>query len=67
MLKQLEKAINGVHLKTFTSDYGDYERYCIQWLGVEIRYSYKPWEENTKENVMKKMRESEFYKMVAGL
>ena len=67
LLKQLDKAINGVYLKTFTSDYGDYERYCIQWLGVEIRYPYKPWEENTKENVMKKMRESEFYKMVAGL
>lgn len=67
LLKQLDKAIDGVYLKTFTSDYGDYERYCIQWLGVEIRYPYKPWEENTKENVMKKMRESEFYKMVAGM
>jgi tetratricopeptide (TPR) repeat protein len=67
LLKQLDKAIDGVYLKTFTSDYGDYERYCIQWLGVEIRYPYKPWEENTKETVMKKMRESEFYKMVAGL
>lgn len=67
LLKQLEKAIDGVYLKTFTSDYGDYERYCIQWLGVEIRYPYKSWEENTKEDVVKKMRKSKFYKMVAGL
>lgn len=67
LLKKLEKAIDGVYLKTFTSDYGDYERYCIQWLGVEIVYPYRSWETNTKENVMKKMRESEFYKMVASL
>ena len=68
LLKQLEKAINGVYLKTFTSDYGDYERYCIQWLGVEIEYPYRfNKSEYTQENVIKKMRESEFYKMVAGL
>lgn len=67
LLKKLEKAIDGVYLKTFTSDYGDYDRYCIQWLGVEIVYPYKPWEDDTKESVKKKMRESEFYKMVAGL
>lgn len=67
LLKQLEKSIDGVYLKTFTTDYGDYERYCIQWLGVEIVYPHRSWEKNTKENVMKKMRESEFYKMVAGL
>lgn len=67
LLKKLDKSIDRVYLKTFTSDYGDYERYCIQWLGVEIRYPYKLWDKNTKEDVMKKMRESEFYKMVAGL
>lgn len=64
LLKKLDKAIDGVYLKTFTSDYGDYERYCIQWLGVEIRYPNKSWEQNTKEDVMRKMRESEFYQMI---
>lgn len=64
LLKKLDKAIDGVYLKTFTSDYGDYERYCIQWLGVEIVYPYKPWEDDTKESVKKKMRESEFYQMI---
>lgn len=67
LLKKLDKAIDGVYLKTFTSDYGDYERYCIQWLGVEIKYPYKPWDKNTKADVVKKMRKSDFYKMVAGL
>ena len=67
LLKKLEKSIDGVYLKTFTSDYGDYERYCIRWLGVEIRYPNKSWEQNTKEDVMRKMRESEFYKMIASL
>jgi len=64
LLKKLDKAIDGVYLKTFTSDYGDYDRYCIQWLGVEIVYPYKPWEDDTKESVKKKMRESEFYQMI---
>ena len=68
LLKQLDESIDGVYLKTFTSDYGDYERYCIQWLGVEIEYPYHfNKSEYTKENVMNKMRESEFYKMVAEL
>jgi tetratricopeptide (TPR) repeat protein len=67
LLKKLDKAIDGVYLKIFTSDYGDYDRYCIQWLGVEIVYPYKPWENDTKESVKKKMRESEFYKMVANM
>lgn len=67
LLKKLEKSIDGVYLKTFTSDYGNYERYCIRWLGVEIRYPNKSWEQNTKEDVMRKMRESEFYKMIASL
>ena len=64
LLKKLDKAIDGVYLKTFTSDYGDYDRYCIQWLGVEIVYPYKPWEDDTKESVKKKMRESKFYQMI---
>lgn len=67
LLKKLEKSIDGVYLKTFTSDYGDYERYCIRWLGVEIRYSNKSWEQNTKEDVMRKMRESEFYQMISQM
>ena len=67
LLKKLDKAIDGVYLKTFTSDYGDYERYCIQWLGVEIRYPNKSWEQNTKEDVMRKMRESEFYQMISQM
>lgn len=67
LLKKLDKAIDGVYLKTFTSDYGDYERYCIRWLGVEIRYPNKSWEQNTKEDVMRKMRESEFYQMISQM
>ncbi|MBR3467180.1 MAG: tetratricopeptide repeat protein [Bacteroidales bacterium] len=69
LLEQLEKAIEGVYLKTFTSDYGDYERYCIQWLGVEIRYPKRSFNsaDYNKENVMKWMRESEFYQMVAQM
>lgn len=68
LLKQLDESIDGVYLKTFTTKYGDYERYCIQWLGVEIEYPYRfNKSEYTQENVIKKMRESDFYKMVAGL
>ena len=28
--EKLDQAIDNVYLKTFTSNYGDYERYCIQ-------------------------------------
>ena len=69
LLEQLEKAIEGVYLKTFTSDYGDYDRYCIQWLGVEIHYPKRSFNsaDYNKENVMKWIRESEFYQMVAQM
>ena len=69
LLEQLEKAIEGVYLKTFTSDYGDYGRYCIQWLGVEIHYPKRSFNsaDYNKENVMKWIRESEFYQMVAQM
>ena len=69
LLEKLDKAIDNVYLKTFTSSYGDYERYCIQWLGVEIRYPFRPFNSTdyNKENVMKWMRDSEFYKMVANM
>lgn len=67
--EKLDQAIDNVYLKTFTSNYGDYERYCIQWLGVEIRYPFRPFNSTdyNKENVMKWMRESEFYQMVVNL
>ena len=67
--EKLDQAIDNVYLKTFTSNYGDYERYCIQWLGVEIRYPFRPFNSTdyNKENVMKWMRESDFYQMVANM
>ena len=68
LLEKLDESIDGVFLKTFTTENGDYERYYIQWLGVEIEYPFRfSKSEYTKENIMKKMRESDFYKMVAGL
>ena len=67
LLKKLDKAIEHVYQKTFTGEYCDYQRYCIQWLGVEIvfpqRLSYE--DKYNKENVMKWMRESQFYMMVS--
>lgn len=67
LLKKLDKAIEHVYQKTFTGRYGDYQRYCIQWLGVEIVYPYRVSYQNkyNKENVMKWMRESNFYVMVS--
>ena len=68
LLKKLDESIDGVYLKTFTTENGDYERYFIQWMGVEIEYPYRfNKSEYTKEAVMKKMRESDFYKMVTSL
>ena len=67
--EKLDKAIDNVYLKTFTLDYGNYDRYCIQWFGVEICYPKRSFNSTdyNKENVMKWMRESEFYQMVAQM
>lgn len=68
LIKELDKAIEHVYQKTFTGEYSDYQRYCIQWLGVEIVYHYRCLfyqDKYNKKNVMKWMRESQFYMMVS--
>lgn len=65
LLKELDKSIDNVYLKTFTSTYRSYQRYCIKYMGVEVVYpeGFNSQEYN-EEGVKNLMRQSGFYKMI---
>ncbi|MBR4536995.1 MAG: hypothetical protein IKO62_10165 [Bacteroidales bacterium] len=65
LLKELDKSIDNVYLKTVTSTYRSYQHYCIEYMGVEVVYpeGFNSQEYN-EEGVKNRMRQSEFYKMI---